>query len=71
MKHISEPMVVVAIVALLVMAFMGRAIFRLISMALLIGMVFVAYYVYKHDHSNVIGQIHNLVNQHLPFPKVG
>ena len=65
MKHLSEPMIAVAMVALLVMAFLGRVIFRLISMVLLIAMVGLAYYVYKHD-KNLAGQVHHFVTTHLP-----
>ena len=65
MKHLSEPMIAVAVVALLVMAFLGRVIFRLISMVLLIAMVGLAYYVYKHD-KHLAGQVHHFVTTHLP-----
>ena len=65
MKHLSEPMIAVAMVALLVMAFLGRVIFRLISMVLLIAMVGLAYYVYMHDN-NPADQVHHFVTTHLP-----
>ena len=65
MKHLSEPMIAIAIVALLVMAFLGKAIFRLISMVLLVTMVGLAYYVYKHDQ-NLAGQVHHFITTHLP-----
>ncbi len=65
MKHISEPMIAVATVALLVVAFFGKAIFRLISLAFLVGLIVVAYYIYVHDH-NLAGQVHQLITTHLP-----
>lgn len=65
MSHISEPMIGIAIVALLVVAFFGKLIFRLISMALIIGLVALAYYVYRHDQ-NLAGQVHHFITTHLP-----
>ena len=65
MNHISEPMIGIAIVALLVMAFLGKAIFRLISLVLLVAMVALAYYVYRHDQ-NLAGQVHHFITTHLP-----
>jgi hypothetical protein len=66
MKHLTEPALVIVIIAVLVATVMSRALFRLISLAVLVGLIALAWYVYKTNHVNIITDVRHIFESHLP-----
>ncbi len=66
MKYLTEPALIIVIIAVLVATVMSRALFRLISLAVLVGLVVVAWYVYKTNHVNIITDLRHIFESHLP-----